>query len=609
MPQSIVYVIVGFGLISIVLLAVLLIRLTRFIQHSTSPADSIGPALRAEGDRIRSEAADQARGLRQEVTDNMRGYQDSALKVFRDLREQLESQIEQFGNRLDAGMRAVDTQAKAIGLKLDNDLSKMGTEASQNRETLRTTIEAKLDDAALISSTAARELREELTGNFKHIGDNISATLTQLSGHQQERLEKMAGEIASLSERQTTAQETLRLSVEAKLDDSGHKSSNAARELREELTGNFKHIGDNISTTLTQLAGHQQERLDKMAAEIASLSERQTTAQETLRSSVEGRLDMIRTENASKLDEMRQTVDEKLQSALEKRLGESFRSVSEQLERVYQGLGEMQTLAVGVGDLKKVLSNVKTRGTWGEIQLGTLLEQFLAPDQFIRNAQVKNDSAERVEFAVIMPGREQDHSVLLPIDAKFPQEDYDRIVQASERADAQAVEEATTALANRVRSFAKTIAEKYINPPHTTDFALLFLPTEGLYAEVLRRPGLSDQLQHDFRVTLTGPTTLTAFLNALQMGFRSLTIEKRSSEVWQLLGAVRTEFKNYGDVVGSLKRQLQAASNTIDKLGTRTNVMNRKLRDVEALPEPSTQKLLGLTPQDIALENKNEDDE
>jgi DNA recombination protein RmuC len=262
----------------------------------------------------------------------------------------------------------------------------------------------------------------------------------------------------------------------------------------------------------------------------------------------------------------------------------------------------MQTLATGVGDLKKVLSNVKTRGTLGEVQLGMLLEQFLSPGQYITKAQVKDGSGERVDFAIRLPGRDDDADVLMPIDAKFPQEDYIRLVEASDRADVEAVAAAGLALEAQVKKCAKDISAKYINPPKTTDFAILFLPTEGLFAEMLRRPELQEQLQRDFHITIAGPTTLASLLSAFQMGFRSLALQKRSGEVWKLLSAVRTEFSNHGKVVDKLRKQLGAAANTIDDLGTRTNSMNRKLRDVDVMPQVEAQDILGLAAPDAAEE-------
>lgn len=374
---------------------------------------------------------------------------------------------------------------------------------------------------------------------------------------------------------------------------------------RTELSDGLKAVGATVNETLQQISTQQRERLDVLGQTINTLSERQTQAQESLRQTVEGRLDAIRTENLTKLEEMRKTVDEKLQTTLEARLGESFRLVSQQLESVHKGLGEMQTLAAGVGDLKKVMSNVKIRGTWGEIQLGNLLEQFLSPDQYLQNAQIREDSQERVEFAVRLPGRGDDKEVLLPIDAKFPQEDFARLVAAADCSDAGGVEEAAVALESKMKGYAKTIRDKYIYSPTTTDFAILFLPTESLYAEMLRRPGLFEHLQREHHVTLAGPTTLAAMLNAFQMGFRSLAIEKRSSEVWKILGGVRSEFEKHGDVVDSLRKQLNTAVNTIDKLGVRTRAMTRKLRDVEVLPDSAATAMLALN----EAETSDDDDE
>jgi DNA recombination protein RmuC len=338
-------------------------------------------------------------------------------------------------------------------------------------------------------------------------------------------------------------------------------------------------------------------KLDNVGLALGKMTETQERAQEALRQGVEQRLDAIRTENSAKLEEMRRTVDEKLQSTLEVRLGESFTRVVEQLERVHKGIGEMQSLAAGVGDLKKVLSNVRVRGAFGELQLGTLLEQFLSPEQFLKNAQVRENSP-RVEFAIRLPGRDADGEVLLPVDAKFPHDDYERLLSAAEVGDAEAVAEASKALENRIRVCAKTIRDKYIIPPRTTDFAILFLPTESLYAEVLRRPGLFESIQLEYHITLTGPTTFIALLNALQMGFRSLAIEKRSSEVWKILGAVRTEFNKYNEVVDRLAKQLNTAAKSVETLGVRTRAMTRKLRDVEVLPEHVSQALLATEPED-----------
>jgi DNA recombination protein RmuC len=334
---------------------------------------------------------------------------------------------------------------------------------------------------------------------------------------------------------------------------------------------------------LRDFAALMQQQLADMRHQIqANLADVRTTLQSQLNTLQQG--------NEVKLDQMRATVEEKLQSTLEARLGESFRLVSERLEQVHKGLGEMQTLAAGVGDLKRVLTNVKTRGGFGEVQLGALLEQMLTPDQYEANVATRPGSKERVEYAIRLPGREQ--TCWLPIDAKFPIEDYERLHQAQERADLAAMEDAARALEGRIKLEARRIREKYVEAPHTTDFALLFLPTEGLYAEVLRRPGVVETLQREQRVVVTGPTTLAAILNSLQMGFRTMALEKRSAEVWQVLGAVKTEFGKFGDVLARVKDQLQSASNTIEKAEKRTRAMDRALKTVEALPAEESLQLL-----------------
>ena len=299
----------------------------------------------------------------------------------------------------------------------------------------------------------------------------------------------------------------------------------------------------------------------------------------------------MQADNANKLEEMRRTVDEKLHATLEQRLGESFKLVSDRLEQVHRGLGEMQTLAAGVGDLKRVLTNVKTRGTWGEVQLSALLEQLLTADQFAANVAAKPGSGERVDFAIRLPGKEDGAEVWLPLDAKFPIEDYQRLIDAQEPV---AIEEAAKAIEVRLKNEAKSIREKYVAPPHTTDFAILYLPIEGLYAEALRRPGLAEVLQREYRVSLAGPTTLAAMLNSLQMGFRTLAIEQRSAEVWAVLGAVKTEFGKFGEALAHTRKKLDEASNSIAKAETRTRQLSRKLKEVEALPVADSEQLIGV---------------
>src|SRR5574343_1208557 len=363
---------------------------------------------------------------------------------------------------------------------------------------------------------------------------------------------------------------------------------------REERAQSSTLLGQAVSTQLAQLGGLQAERLEAFSRELTRFSLGLDERFERLKLSLEGRLAALQSDHAQKLEEMRRTVDEKLHATLEQRLGESFRLVSERLEQVQRGLGEMQQLATGVGDLKRVLTNVKTRGTWGEVQLSALLEQLLTRDQFAANVAVRPGSAERVDFAIRLPGRSDAAPVWLPIDAKFPIEDYQRLLDAQERGDAAAVEEAAKALEGRLKTEAKSIHEKYVSPPSTTDFALLYLPTEGLYAEALRRPGLAETLQRDWRITLAGPTTLAAMLNSLQMGFRTLAIEQRSAEVWAVLGAVKTEFGKFGEALAHTRKKLDEASNSIAKAEVRTRQLSRKLKEVEALPAGESEKLIGV---------------
>ncbi|HWV95213.1 MAG TPA: DNA recombination protein RmuC [Vicinamibacterales bacterium] len=357
------------------------------------------------------------------------------------------------------------------------------------------------------------------------------------------------------------------------------------RQHRAEASESVHRFGDSLVQAQTALGQTQAQQIEMLRAGL----ERQVDA---LRVTVDERLRTMQDDNAAKLDQMRQTVDEKLQSTLESRLGESFRQVSERLEQVYKGLGEMQVLATGVGDLRRVLANVKTRGTWGEVQLAALLEQVLAPDQYACNVATSDVGGERVEFAIRLPGRDHDRPMWLPIDSKFPLEDYQALLEASDRSDATAIEEAGRRLEARVKGSARDISSKYLNPPNTTDFAIMFLPNEGLYAEVLRRPGLADCLQRNHRIVIAGPTTLWGILTSFQMGFRTLAIERRSSEVWALLGAVKTEFAKFATVLDGIQKNLHRAASKIDEARKGTRTIQRKLSDVQELPSTDASALL-----------------
>ncbi len=457
------------------------------------------------------------------------------------------------------------------------------------------------------SAAAARALREELARGSRDFLDSVLTRMTDIATLQKNQLDTFSGNLASLTESIANKLEAVRETVERRLGQLAADAGVNHAASREELGKSIKGLGDSLLARMTEIATLQKNQLDAFAASLNSLTASNEQRLEQLRVTVESKLSALQADNSLKLEQMRATVDEKLHATLEQRLGESFKIVSERLDIVSQGLGEMKTLATGVGDLKKVLTNIKTRGTFGETQLGNLLEQMLTADQYGANVAPNPLSAERVEFAVKLPGRDgSGRPVWLPIDAKFPQEDFHRLIDAQEKGDAAAVEEASLALEGRIWNEARTIKEKYINPPHTTDFAILFFPIEGLYAEALRRPGLCDGIMREHRILITGPTTLAAVLSSLQMGFRTLAIEKRSSEVWQVLGAVKTEFAKFGEVLEKVGKKLAEASNTVESAATRSRAVERKLRSVEGLPVEDATRLLGM---DRAVPGENADGE
>lgn len=413
--------------------------------------------------------------------------------------------------------------------------------------------------------SSSQGTRQELSSNFGQFQQNLSNQLTGMSTLQNSHIEGFGQQFAKLNEANAQQLEAMRKAI-----------MEQGMNGREEQAVALKRFAESLNQTLSVLTESNAQRMGE------------------IRATLEARIKDLQSENSARLEEMRKTVDEKLHATLEQRLGESFKLVSDRLEKVHQGLGEMQQLAIGVGDLKRVLTNVKTRGTWGEVQLAMLLEQMLTTDQYAKNVETVPGTGERVEFAIRLPGPDDGAKpVWLPIDAKFPKEQYERLAEAAERADAEGVAAAGKELERAIRNEAKTIAEKYLSPPLTTDFAVLFLPTEGLYAEVMRRPGLADELQRMHRISIAGPSTLTALLNSLQMGFRTLALEKRSSEVWQVLGAVKTEFAKFGDVLAKTKSTLERAAKDIESAETRSRQMARKLKSVEALPSETAQLLLG----------------
>jgi DNA recombination protein RmuC len=506
-------------------------------------------AVREEVAQSRDELGKAAREQRQELTGAFKTFGDSVVQRMMDVASMQKGQLDAFSGQL-------GSFAKASGERLD------GVRAE--------------------SATGAKQLREEVVATLKSISETMAKTMKDLAVAEKVQLDAFSGQIASLT--QTSGE---------KLDGIRTESATGAKQLREEVIAALKGITEATTNTMGELANVQKAQLETMSSAIGKLSDSNEKKLEAVRVTVEGKLQSIQVDNAKQLDQMRQTVDEKLQGTLEKRLGESFKQVSERLEQVHKGLGEMQTLATGVGDLKKVLTNVKTRGTWGEVQLGALLEQVLNPDQFATNVATK-DGGERVEFAIKLPGQgaNNDETVWLPIDAKFPVEDYQRLIEAQEGADVEGVEMAGKQLENRVKTCARDISEKYLNPPKTTDFGILFLPIEGLFAEVIRRTGLTEVIQRECRVVIAGPTILWSILNSLQMGFRTLAIQKRSSEVWNLLAAVKTEWTKYGDVLDAVQTKLHQASETIEKAKVRSRAVGRKLKDVQELPVGEATALL-----------------
>lgn len=435
-----------------------------------------------------------------------------------------------------------------------------------------------------------RQLRQEMGDNARsarqELGQSLATFQDAITRQSAESLRTQNTQVDALAAQLTQLRGALGDTLVAQLQALGLTMTQQAQEATRTQNAQI----DAFAQQLAHLRGSLSETLTQ---QLHALTEANAQRMHEVRATLEQQLGALQAANSAKLDEMRRTVDEQLQTTLQQRLGDSFRQVAERLDQVHKGLGEMQTLAQGVGDLKHLLTNVKTRGLFGEAQLGALLEQVFTPDQYAAQIATRPGARHAVDFAIRLPGRGgEGETVWLPIDAKFPNEDYERLLDAQQRADAPAAADAAKALEARIRQEARSMADKYIQPPHTTDFAILFLPTEGLYAEVLRRPGLMQALQREHRITLAGPTTLLAMLSSLQMGFKTLALEKRSSEVWQVLGAVKTEFGKFGDVLAKVRNQTQTVLNTLEQAQTRTNVMNRALKQVEALPDAQAQALL-----------------
>jgi DNA recombination protein RmuC len=583
-------------------------------------------AVREEVAQSRDELGKAAREQRQELTEAFKIFGDSVVQRMMDVASTQKGQLDAFSGQLGSFAKASGERLDGVRVESANGAKQLREEVVGTHKTLSETITKMMGDLANVqkdqleafstqlgvfakasgerldgvrseSAAGAKQLREEVVATLKSISDTMATTTKDLAVAEKAQLEAFSGQIASLTK---TSGE--------KLDGIRTEFATGAKQLREEVIAALKGITEATTRTMGEMATLQKAQLEAMSTAIGKLSDSNEKKLEAVRATVEGKLQSMQTDNARQLEQMRQTVDEKLQGTLEKRLNESFKQVSERLELVHKGLGEMQTLATGVGDLKKVLTNVKTRGTWGEVQLGVLLEQVLNPDQFATNVATKDDG-ERVEFAIKLPGQgtDKDEIVWLPIDAKFPVEDYQRLIEAQERADIEGVEAAGKQLENRVKACAGDICGKYLNPPKTTDFGILFLPIEGLFAEVIRRTGLTEVIQRECRVVIAGPTTLWSILSSLQMGFRTLAIQKRSSEVWNLLAAVKTEWTKYGDVLDAVQKKLHQASDTIEKAKVRSRAVGRKLKDVQELPSGEATALLPLdAPEDDEVASEDD---
>lgn len=451
------------------------------------------------------------------------------------------------------------------------------------------------------SSQTAKENREELVKTLQAFGESNTTNNKQVNELIHQRFEDFGKQQSMINQQFTDRNKETKEAIEKQL----LENNKISKENREELTGTLKSFGELNTASNKDLNELIRAKFGDFSKQQTELNQLSIQTIKEVKDTIEKQLKEIREDNSQQLNEMRKTVDEKLQTTLEKRLGESFKQVSERLEEVHKGLGEMQTIASGVGDLKKVLSNVKTRGVLGEYQLENILEQLLTPDQYAKNVATKKGSQANVEFAIKLPGKDNDEVVWMPVDSKFPIENYQLLLDAYEEGNKDLIENAIKVLLRSVESFAKDISTKYLDPPHTTDFGIMFLPVESLYAEILRHPGLFETLQRKYRITVTGPTTLSALLNSLQMGFRTLAVQKRSSEVWKILEAVKTEFDKFSGQLDKVDKQLSVASKSLNDLRvTRTNVMSRKLKDVGTLEAKEVQSVL-----ELSIENNGDSDD
>jgi len=499
--------------------------------------------------------------------------------------------------RLQALEAAVQSTQLAVA-RNDGALAGMG---EQLRAFTQAT-QGMLDERLAQAREDARASRGELQAAFGHLQIHLEQLLTHARGEQTQALAAFRAELSATAQQLAADSVQSREGVAASTQAMGQRVQERFDALAEAMRGTLDSLKGDLHAQLGAMSLALKDQLglttQELTRQLSGLVASHQQGGEALRNALNERLAAIQTDNAARLEEMRRTVDEKLHATLEQRLGESFKLVSERLEQVHKGLGEMQTLASSVGDLKRVMTNVKTRGTWGEMQLGTIIDNVLTAEQYARNVKTVPGSDELVEFAIRLPGKSDEMPVWLPVDSKYPVEHYQRLMDAQESADKAAIQAAGNAFENSIRGEARKIHIKYVAPPYTTDFAVLYLPTEGLFAEVMRRPGLVEAVQNETRVMITGPANFAAMLSSLQMGFKTLAIEKRSSEVWGVLGQVKTEFAKFGEAVDATRKSIDAAARKFEQVDVRTRAIQRKLRDVQELPAPDTAAVPALPAED-----------
>jgi DNA recombination protein RmuC len=590
MMQTVIFILLGLLVIAAVVNILLTLKkstnnsenIKPFLDGMEKPLSRIDSLIREEFGRNREENQKDFKYNREELSNSFKLLSDNLTKIVAELSNAQKNQFDVFSQQLNNLIKIFDDKTKNLQEQFEK---------------------------------SAKENRIEQGNSLKSFEDKFTLNVKDFNELQKQKFDDLIRQQDSIKKETEIKLKEIRETVEGKLtniqNDNNKKLGDlqeqfekSAKENRMEQGNSLKSFEDKFTLNVKDFNELQKQKFDDLVRQQDTIKKEIETKLKEIRETVEGKLTNIQNDNNKKLEEMRKTVDEKLQESVEKRFNESFKMINERLEAVHKGLGEMQTLATGVGDLKKVLTNVKTRGTFGEVQLGAILEQVLSPEQYIRNDH-PGDDGKVVEYSIKLPGKSGDgEPVLLPIDSKFPMEDYQRLADAYENS-AENMDSFGKQFENSIKRCAKDIYEKYIHPPKTTDFAILFVPTEGLYAEILRRPGFFEMLQQNFRVTVVGPTNLVAFLSSLQMGFRTLAIEKRSSEVWEILGAVKTEFGNFGAILGKTQKKLQEAANVIEKAGTRSRAIERKLKTVQELPQEQTIALLG---ESIEMEQEYEDD-